>query len=427
MGKLREVLKKPDFFFLWLGQVISQFGDKFAIMALVGLGYKRAPGSAYELAKIFIFIIVPVFIVGPVAGVYADRWNRKYTMLISDVARGMLVLLIAFYWALFPELKPIFPVYLLIFILFSVTRFFIPAKMAIIPDLVPEDKLLEANSLVHTTGMIAAALGFGLGGIIISLPSVGIKGGLLIDAATFFVSAFLIAFIRIKKQPLEEKENIYEMGRHVKEIIKTSVLGEVIAGIRYLFSHRKMHFIIALLFVVSSGLGALYVVLIIFIQQTLASMTKDLGLLAMLFGTGLFCGSIIYGKFGQKFSKTRIILLSLILGGIFLAQFVTFVSMYRNFYLAAAIAFLMGVVVSPIIISSTTIVHEFIPDELRGRVFSSIEAVMHLAFLIFMLAVSILAEFINTSYILITVGAVFIYFGISGMRLIKTKEAQTKG
>ena len=87
----------------------------------------------------------------------------------------------------------------MVFVLFSVTRFFIPAKMSIIPDLVPKDKLLEANSLIHTTGMIAAALGFGMSGVIISLPSVGIKGGLFIDAATFFISAIFIAFIRPSK------------------------------------------------------------------------------------------------------------------------------------------------------------------------------------------------------------------------------------
>ena len=412
MAHLREVLKRKDFALLWLGQIISQLGDKFMLMALVGLIYKRAPGSAYELAKLFIFVVVPVFVVGPVAGAYSDRWNRKHIMIASDIVRGISVLFIAFYWMLAPDLKPIFPVYMAVFIIFSATRFFIPAKMSIIPKLVTEDKLLEANSLMHTTGMIAAALGFGLGGIIISLPKIGVKGGLLIDAATFFISAILIMFISIAKEAPAAKEGIYKFSRHVKEIIATSVFAEIKEGIRYLLSHRRMHFVIKFLFILASGVGASHIVIIVFIQNALASITKDLGLLIMFFGIGLFCGSIIYGKFGGALSKARAIFLSLILGGIFLAQFSVFLSMYKSFLLAAAIAFFFGAAISPIIISSNTIIHELIPDELRGRVFSSIEAVIHLAYIIFMIASSILAEFVSSFYILLAVAMAFIYFGI---------------
>lgn len=416
MARIREVLGIPNFFFLWLGQVISQFGDRLTQMVLIGLIYKRAPGSAYELAKLFIFVVVPVFVVGPVAGVYADRWKRKYTMLVSDVIRGILVLLIASYLMLVPKLHPIFPIYLIVFTIFSTTRFFIPAKMSIIPDLVPQDKLLEANSLIHTTGMIAAMLGLGLGGILVSIPAVGVKGGLLIDAATFFISAILISFIRINKEPQELKENIYAIGRRVKEIIRTSVIEEIGNGLKYIFSHRKMHFVIALLFLLWSGIGASYVVMIVFIQKALASVTRHLGLLAMLFGAGLFCGSVIYGKYGQRISRTKAIFLSLVLGGMFLVNFVLLVDIGKNFYLITIIAFLFGVSLSPIMISSNTIIHELIPDELRGRVFSSLEAVMHLAFFIFMLACSILAEFVNPSFILLAVGVVFVYCGILGLR-----------
>jgi len=416
MGKLRKVLKRPSFLFLWLGQIISQFGDKFAMMALVGLIYKRAPGSAYELAKLFIFIVIPVFIVGPVAGAYSDRWNRKYTMLISDVTRGLLVLLIVLYWKLTPSLKPIFPVYAIVFLLFSVTRFFIPAKMAILPDLVEKDQLLEANSLIHTTGMIAAALGFGVGGVIISLPFVGVKGGLFIDAVTFFLSALLIAFIKTKTSKVTEKEDIHEFNRRVKEILVTTIFTDIKEGIKYLFAHRKMHLLIALLFVLSSGIGAAHVVIMIFIQKTLASITRDLGLLSMFFGAGLFIGSIIYGRYGENIKKSKAIFLSLILGGFFLAQFVIFVNLFANLYTAAIIVFLLGVSVAPILISANTMVHELISSEMRGRTFASIEAVTHLAYIVFMVAASKITGIIKGAHILYVVSAAFIFFGIYGLR-----------
>jgi MFS transporter, DHA3 family, macrolide efflux protein len=419
MAKLREILKEPNFLFLWLGQIISQFGDKFAMMALVGLVYKKAPGSTYELAKLFMFIIVPVFLIGPVAGVYSDRWSRKWTMIISDIIRGLLVLGIVLYWRLVPTLQPVWPVYLIVFLLFSVTRFFIPAKMAIVPEILTEDKLLKGNSLMHTTGMIASAFGFGLGGILVSLPSVGVRGGLLVDALTFFLSAVFVVLIKTQENLPKAKESIYDIGRNVKDIIKRSVFDEIKHGIQHILSQRRMHFVIVLLFVLSSGVGASQVVMIVFIQNSLASITKDLGLLLMFFGVGLFLGALAYGKLGEAIPKIKAILLSLVLSGIFLLQFIVFVDLFANFWMAAVITCFFGAAISPIIISTNTIVHELIPEQAHGRVFSSLEAVMHLAYLLFMFLSAVLAEFVGSLSILLTVGGVFIVTGIIGIRRMK--------
>jgi MFS transporter, DHA3 family, macrolide efflux protein len=421
MAKLREIIKEPNFLFLWLGQIISQFGDKFAMIALVGLVYKKAPGSTYELAKLFMFIIVPVFLIGPVAGVYSDRWSRKWTMIVSDTIRGFLVLGIVLYWVLVPTLQPVWPVYVIVFLLFSVTRFFIPAKMAIVPEILTEDKLLKGNSLMHTTGMIASALGFGLGGILVSLPSVGVKGGLIVDALTFFLSAVFVMFIKTKENLFGTKESIYDIGRNVKDIIKRSVFYEIKHGIQHILSQRRMHFVIVLLFVLSSGVGASQVVMIVFIQNSLASITKDLGLLLMFFGAGLFLGALAYGKMGETAPKVKVILSSLILSGVFLIQFLVFMDLFANFWMVAAITFFFGAAISPIIISTNTIVHELIPEQAHGRVFSSLEAVMHLAYLVFMFLSAILAELIGSLSILLAVGITFIAVGIIGIRRLKVE------
>lgn len=418
MAKITEVLRNKNFFFLWIGQIISQFGDRLTQMALIYLIYKKAPGSAFELAKLFVFIIIPVFVVGPVAGAYSDRWNKKYTMIVSDLIRGILVLLIVVYCFLVPKLTPIFPIYIIVFVLFSMTRFFIPAKMSIIPDLVSQDKLLPANSLITTTGMIAAVLGLGIGGIFI-MPIFGVKTGLIIDSITFFTSAALLSFMRVGYAKKEFKENIYDISREIGQAIKKSVFMEIKEGIRYLLQHKKMHFVIGILFLLWSAIGASYVVVIAFIQKTLGTATRHLGLLAIFFGLGLFLGSLIYGRLGHLFSKTRAMFLSLTLGGIALVQFIIFVVAYPYFYIATSLAAFFGLFIAPIMISSNTIVHELMPEELRGRAFSSLEAVMHLAFLIFMLLVSVLAEFIDTSYILISVGVLCVYAGIFGLRKVR--------
>ncbi|MDP3804622.1 MAG: MFS transporter, partial [Candidatus Omnitrophota bacterium] len=123
MIRFRDVLKDKNFLFLWLGQVISNFGDRLNQMALVALIYQRSPGSAIALAKLISFTIIPVFLIGPIAGVWVDRLNRRNIMIIADVLRGILVLSIP----LFIFLNQILLVYLAVFLTFSLSRFFIPS------------------------------------------------------------------------------------------------------------------------------------------------------------------------------------------------------------------------------------------------------------------------------------------------------------
>ena len=164
MSKIREVFKNRNFFLLWLGQIISQLGDRLDQMALIAFVYLRAPGSTMQIAKILSFTIIPVFLIGPIAGVYVDRWDRRRTMCVCDILRALLVFTIPFF--LFYA-KNIIPIYIVVFVVFSIGRFFVPAKLAIIPDLVGKKDLLLANSLVNTTGMIAAILGFGVSGVVV--------------------------------------------------------------------------------------------------------------------------------------------------------------------------------------------------------------------------------------------------------------------
>ena len=418
MAKITEILRNKNFFFLWLGQIISQFGERLAQMALIYLAYEKAPGSAFELAKIFVFATIPAFIIGPIAGAYSDRWNKKYTMIASELARGGLVLLIAAYCFFVPKLTPIFPIYIIVFVAFSMARFILPAKMSLIPDLVPQDKLLLANSLIATTGMIAAVLGAGIGGIFI-MPIFGAKMGFVINSMAFFISALILSFMRVGYKEKAFKENIYNISRKIGEAIKKSIFVEMKEGVMYLLQHRKMHFVIGVLFLLFSAIGASYPVTVVFIQKSLGTATRHLGALAAFFGAGLFLGALLYGRLGHLFSKTKAIFLSLATGGIMLVLFVVSVSAYSVFPLVACLAGLFGLSVAPIIISSNTIVHELMPEELRGRAFSSLEAVMHLAFLIFMLLASILADYVDTLYILITVSASCIYAGVFGLRKVK--------
>ena len=418
----RKVLSNIGFLFLWFSQLNSQLADRVYVYVLMIIAYKLTHTNLGVAVPLLAFGL-PSLLFGPLAGVYVDRWNRKWVLGITSLIRGLLVLLVI------PLVEQsMILIFLVSFLLYSATQFFAPAETASIPELVKKEDLIVANSLFMITWMGASVIGFGLGGIIVSLPSVGVKGALIIDGFTFFISALLISFIKKREMISGVRESIYEIGRNVKEIIRQSVFVEIKHGIKHIIEHRKMHFVIGLLFILSSGIGASQVVVIVFIQNALASITRDLGLLIMFFGTGLFCGAIVYGKIGERFSKVKAIFLSLILGGIFLVQFVILVGVLESFFTAAVITFFFGAAVSPIIISSNTIVHELIPKEVHGRVFSSLEAVVHLAYLVFMLLSAVLAEFVSSFYILLTVGLIFVLSGVLGIRIItKKKIAHTSG
>ncbi|MBF0490340.1 MAG: MFS transporter [Candidatus Omnitrophica bacterium] len=397
------------FFSFWLAQLISQFGDRVHQMALVGLIAARNPGSSVELAKLLSFTIIPVFIIGPIAGVYIDRWDRRRTLFICDFIRGLLVLLIAFYLM---HLKDIWPMYVAVFIIFSLSRFYVPAKMSFVPEIVEQKDLHVANSLVTTTGMIALVLGALLGGLIVEYS--GSFGGFLWDAMTFFLSSLLVFSIATFRRNLPNKEVIIT---RTKEMIRSqkSIWVEIGEGIRYIQSQKQIGFILGVMSILFAAAGAVYVVIIVFIQQAFHSVTKDLGFLAVPLGVGLFLGSLAYGRWGARLTAFRTIFWSLILGGGMMVAFASCVEGTHNRFLAMGLSFVLGLVVGPIVIASNTVINQVTSKEMSGKVFAALEFVMHLAFILSMLASSFLADHIARVWILIAVGGLFLLVGVIGL------------
>ena len=407
-----------NFIRLWWAQLVSQFGDRIHQMALIGLIAERAPGSALGLAKLLAFTIIPVFIVGPLAGVYVDRWDRRRILFVCDIARGALVLTIPY---AFLSQSSMLPIYAVVFLVFCFSRFYVPAKMSIIPDLVTHDNLLIANSLLTTTGMIAFVLGCALGGFLVD--HFGARGGFIIDGLTFFLSALLIISIRRDLAVAIKKDEIIKQSKALLQAEK-SVFLEIKEGFLYLKGHPEIRFIINMFFLLLSAAGAIYVVIIVFIQQAFQSGVKDLGVLAVALGVGLFCGTLLYGRWGKRFIWYKTIFCCLILGGILIIVFASVVNSYPNLLTALLLSFSLGLILGPIFIASNTVIHLVSDESMRGKVFTALEIVIHFAFLAAMLVSSILAEFISAFWILIGVGGIFGFLGIYGYRVYKNGSAQ---
>ena len=413
MVRLREVLFSRNFFPLWGGQIISEFGDRLSQMALISLVYHLRPGSVTALANILLFTIVPVFVVGPVAGVYVDRWDRKTVMVISDVSRGVLVLFIP----LFVWLKMMPAVYVLVFLIFSATRFFLPSKLAFIPDIVEKDKVMVANSLSNTTRMIATVMGFAVAGFIVKWT--GYMGGFYLNGLSFFVSGALIASITPPEKIKNVKKDLEITRDIIEKTLRRNVWGEIIEGFGYMYKKSKMRMVTSALFLVMAGAGSVFCVIIVFVQQSFGSVTEDLGVLGVFLGAGLFLGTVLYGKFGQALSRLRTIFAAIAACGASVMLFAVCVNFRPSLTVAGAFAALMGASAGPVFVCANTLIHDLIPGEARGRIFSSMEMVMHLAFIVFMLAAAYMAKMTSNFAILTASGAAFALLGSAGYALYR--------
>jgi len=409
MIKLLTHSENRNFLRLWLAQLISQFGDRIHQLALVGLIAERAAGSTMDLAKLLSFTILPVFIIQPFAGVLVDRWDQKTTLFVCDLMRGALVLLIPF---IFIFWESIIPIYIIVFLAFCFSRFYVPAKMSILPELVEKDSLRMANSLVSTTGMIALVFGCAIGGFIVDY--FGSRNGFFIDAATFFLSGLIIFSIDLSKRLKVSRAELLKTSKEIVGPLRKSVWAELKEGFSYLADHKEIRFIINILFTLLAAAGSVYVVMIVFIQKSFNSVTKDLGILAVCLGAGLFVGAIVYGKWGKRVVWYKTIFFSLFFGGLMLVLFALLVHHYPNIVMAIVLAFLLGVIIGPIFIASNTIVHLVSEEGMRGKVFSALEIVIHFAFLVAMLISSWVSEFVSHVFVLIIVGSVVTLVGLFG-------------
>lgn len=268
------ILKNRNFSLLVIGQFISNIGDRLAQIALIRFVYTtfKDGNLALGYAQIMFFSILPVFLINPIAGVYVDRWNKRKTMYVCDILRGIIVIMIVLG---FINKWNIINIYLLIFILYSVGRFFNPSKMSILPYLVKGEEIVMGNSLISITANIGAVLGFSIGGIIVEYG--GEVLGFTIDAFTFFISAILILLIDIKEGRHFRIKDLVNLG---KDVIKKekSVWKEFKEGLHYLFSNQSTLFNVKSLSLFFASLGVFYIVFFVFIQDIFRTATMDAGI-----------------------------------------------------------------------------------------------------------------------------------------------------
>lgn len=384
------LLRDRNFRLLWLGQLSSQFGDRLTQLVLVGLVATRTTGSTLTLATVLVFTSLPALVISPLAGAYVDRWDRKRTMILCDLIRMGVILTLP--WLV--EWSSQVPFYLAVFLIFGVASFFIPARLALIPDLVPADRLGHANALFTSSGMIGSTVILLVGALLVEW--FGAARSCWVNAASYLCSAALIL-------PIRRRSVRGGPGRASARLI----LLEVGEGIRELWRHPDTRRIIGLLGILMGGAGASVVLATVLVQRFLGTVTKDVGFLSLWLGIGMLAGALAYGRWGTRLAKRLVLGLAFLGCGLVLGGFIAAVRGMRSGVAASCLAGLMGFGLAPVGIITNTLVHEAHPERLQGRIFSSLGVVVNLALILSMLAAGWLAERWPESAILGAIGGCF--------------------
>jgi MFS family permease len=189
------VLRQRDFGLLWLAGLISIAGD-FALIVALPLHVYRLTDSTLATAGAFAASFLPGVVIGSVAGVFVDRWDRKRTMVVCDLSRAVLLL------PLLVVPDHLVLLYVVAAVQGTIGLFFRPAEGALLPLLVGEDRLVTANALNSLNNNLGMLIGPALGSLLYA--DVGIGGAAVVDAGSYLVSAILIRLIIAESRPVRQ-------------------------------------------------------------------------------------------------------------------------------------------------------------------------------------------------------------------------------
>ena len=362
---LRDVLKIKAVRRLWLAQVVSIFGDFLALFAVTSVVSFRLHATPAQVSLIIIAFMIPFALVGPIAGVFVDRWNVKQTMIGSDLIRAVLALSLIFAAGLYQ-------IYAILFVLSTVSTFFVPAQTVTIRTIVPREGLLSANALIQQAFQVMRIISPAAAGAMVAW--FGANSCYVVDSFSFLFSASMIATILISRNtasvPTPPSNN---------QINKLKALfADLGVGMKFIFTHATISFVILSMAAGMFALSCFGPLIAVYVRDELQSNELVFGIISSMIGVGMIFSTLFLGKFSHRQSKTHLVLLGLATIGVF----VLIMAGFRNLYAAGLGTFGTGIGIVFIIVSAQTLMQQETPVELIGRVSSSVMSVISIAQLV---------------------------------------------
>jgi MFS family permease len=303
-------------------------------------------------------ITLPSLILGPLVGAYVDRVSRKRTLIITDIIRGLAVLAI-------PFMRPALPletVYVMVGVLYLANLFFLPARCAIVSEIVPREKLIKANSGLTIGATFATILGFFFGGML--AQKAGWRTALFIDSATYFVSAIALGFITPDVR-----------GRGHAPVTRTAYRETIKEALRVTRRSVAVRLgVFAPTVLVLAGTTA-FVLGAAMIERAYPEGTMYVGFIAAAAGLGMAAGSLLAGTRFHSTGRARIMRCWVPAVIVPLAV----LAVTRNLFLAGLGVALAGFAAGPVFVSSETAVQEEAPKRRQATVFAFRDLLMKTA------------------------------------------------
>jgi DHA3 family macrolide efflux protein-like MFS transporter len=404
-------LKVSDYRKLWVGQIVSVVGDKLNQIAM-GIMVYKVTGSMLQMGIMLGITVLPSALFGLIAGAYVDRWDRRRTMIVSDLLRGALVLLIP--WAI--ANGGVLSAYLLAFSVATVALFFEPAKLSLIPELVPDAELMAANSLDNASSAIAELVGLAFAGAVVGI--LGYARAFQLDAVSYVFSAGMIALISHRESrrgaapiAVEAMLALDPDANPLPELIAArdvspdadpaaGIFAEVAQGARHIWRTPLLRDLTTLWAFAALGLGASLT-----LGYGLALQRYDAGALglALLDGSiaiGILVGTLTVGRTNSAHSGVSV------LGGltVFGLSF-GLVAAAPTIWVAAPLLLLGGIANMWFLIPTITMVQRTTREELRGRVLAARQTITRIASAISIVLAGLAVEQLSMSSVILAVSA----------------------
>ena len=412
---------------MWLGQVVSSLGDRVHQVALVFLVARATDSSPLALGLVFAAMTLLGVLVGPLAGALVDRWDRKRVMVASDLIRAAIVCLIPVASGLNVGL-----VVGLVFVLAAVSSFFRPARSAALPQVVPNEDLLTANSSMWIADTVSDLAGYSLGGLFVAFLGSSLALAFWLDGASYLVSGALVAAVVIPPVvrhahgadgPAVAGFGAVDAAQNAAQnAAPTSIRGEMAEGWHFLRAETVLFATTVQAMVAEYGLGALTTLsplLIASLPLGNLEAPAAYGFFEMAMGAGLVGGGVALGGLAARLPKGPAII------GAFAAMGLALLALAAtgSLPIALGLAAIVGLGNATFVVPSQTIFQQRTPDEMLGRVVAIRLALVSGVLALAMATSGALAQTFGLRPVLAACGLVTAAAGLAGLAVRSIRRA----
>jgi MFS family permease len=402
-SRLFAPLASHDYRRLWIAQFVSVIGDKVHQIAMSLLVYE-VTGSIMHVGLMLAVTTLPAVLFGVVAGAYVDRWDRRSTMLVADLARALVVLSIP--WLV--HLGMAF-FYLAAFTVASISLLFEPARLSLIPELVAPDQLMAANSLDNVTTSVSELMGLVFGAGLVAW--LGTTKAFYFDGFTFVVSALFVAMVRYRGTAMAAGETAESLREQVED------------GFRHIWGRPVLRDLLVVYTLAAAGIAASITAVNglafeRFQNAVLGGRAVSLAILDGAITVGLLLGSASVGQ-SSTVNAGRKFLWSLTVFGVVFVM----VAFTKNVFGAMALLLVGGAANMWFYVPGATIIQTSSARHLLGRVFATKNAVSRLATVLGFLIAGFLAERVGLTWTVLGIGGAVVLVALYGWLRPALREA----